>query len=311
MRQQQAEPQRSGGQMRQQRTEAELQHDRLKSQIQRQQAELDKHVQRQQWQAPSTEGNAGASKLDENQKQIFSYFTLIGGMEQQLVQALEGAQMRKRGSDDSKAGNLLITGEKGNGKTMLATDFVKAYQQATGKKGGKVGKISASVLNEKDKNELFRALSGGYLIIENAGDLSKETVEQLSWLMEQDTKGMMVILEDGLQGMSAVLSKNRNFAKKFTERIHVPVFTSDELVSFAKAYAREQNCEIDDMAVLALHESISNIQKPNEPTTLTEVKDIMDDAIYSASRGGLKKLFGAKKSTENGLVLIREKDFKD
>ena len=120
---------------------------------------------------------------------------------------------------------------------------------------------------------------------------------------------MLVVLEDNREGIEKAMGRDSGFAKKFTEQIRVPVFTNDELVAFAKAYAREQNCEIYDMGVLALYNSISNIQKVDEATTLTEVKDIMDEAIYRANRGGLKKLFGGKRNTENGLVLIKEKDF--
>lgn len=250
-------------------------------------------------------------KLNEEQKKIFTYFTCISGMEEQLCRALEGVRQQKKGSRTSQAGNLMILGGKGSGKTMLATDFVKAYQKLQGHTGGKVGKISAVTLNQKDAKALLKAVEGGYLIIEKAGDLSKESVERLSELMELDTKGVMVILEDDRTGMERAMRKSASFAEKFTEKIVVPIFTSDELVEFAKAYAKEQNCVIDDVGVLALYNSISNIQKLDEATTLTEVKDIMDGAISRASRGGLKKLFGGKRSTENGYVLIKEKDFED
>ena len=250
-------------------------------------------------------------ELDEEQKKIFTYFTLISGMEQQICQALEGSRQRKRNISTSIAGNLVITGGKRSGKTVLATDFVKAYQKLVRHTGGKVGKISAEALNQKNINTLVKAVEGGYLMIERAGGMSRDSVDKLSHLMEQDTKGMMVILEDERAGIEKVLARNPEFTKKFTERIHVPIFTSDELVEFAKAYAMEHDCEIEDMGILALYNSISNIQKLDEATTLTEVKEIMDDAISRASRGGLKKLFGGKRNTENGLVLIKEKDFRE
>lgn len=250
-------------------------------------------------------------ELNEEQKKIFTYFTCISGMEEQLCRALEGVRQKKKGSRTSQAGNLMILGGKGSGKTMLATNFVKAYQKLVGHTGGKVGKISAVTLNQKDAKALLKAVEGGYLIIEKAGDLSKESVEKLSELMELDTKGVMVLLEDDRTGMERAMRKSASFAEKFTEKIEVPIFTSDELVEFAKAYAREQNCVIDDMGILALYNSISNIQKLDEATTLTEVKDIMDGAISRAGRGGLKKLFGGKRSTENGHVLIKEKDFQE
>ena len=249
------------------------------------------------------------TKLTEEQRQIFTYFTMIGGMEQQLCKALQGVKDDKMGRTSSDLGNLAILGGRGSGKTVLATDFIKAYQQFTGQKGKKVGKISATVLNQKDIDKLFEAVGGGYLIIEQAGELSQETVELMADLMQEDTGGLMVILEDERKGIDKVMSRKEAFANMFTESIRIPVFTNDELVLFAKAYAREKNCEIEDMGILALYNSISNIQKVDEATTLSEVKEIMDDAIGHASRGGLKKLFGGKRTTEEGLVLIKEKDF--
>ena len=257
----------------------------------------------------SVEEEISQVKLNAEQKKIFTYFTLIGGMEQQLCQTLEGVKQRKRGRKTSASGNLIIMGSQGSGKTVLATDFIKAYQKMAGCTGGKVGKISASVLNRKDVSKLMEAVGGGYLIIERAGDLSRESVDRLSGLMEQDTNGLMVILEDDKAGIEKVLSRNKAFTGKFTEWLRIPVFTSDELVAFASAYAKEHNCQIDDMGILALYNSISNIQKLEEATTLTEVKEIMDRAIYRANRGGLKRLFGGKRTTEDGLTLIKEKDF--
>lgn len=244
------------------------------------------------------------TKLTEDQRQIFTYFTLIGGMEPQLCQALQGVKDDKKGKATSAVGNLVILGGHGSGKTMLATDFIKAYQQFAGQNGKKVGKISASVLNQKDIEKLFAAVGGGYLIVERAGDLSKESVEIMTQLMQKETGGLLVILEDERQGIDKVMARKEAFANMFTECIKIPVFTNDELVVFAKSYAREQDCEIEDMGILALYKSISNIQKLDEATTLGEVKDIMDEAIDHASRRKLRK-----KKTEEGLILIQEKDF--
>ena len=250
-------------------------------------------------------------KLSEEQKEIFSYFVPVTGMEQQLCQVLEGALHRKGKDSSSASGNILIMGGRGSGKTVLATDIIKAVQKSGGHPAGKVGKITGESLNQKDLSQLLKKIAGGYLIIEKAGEISPETATRLSLLMEQNTDGLLFILEDTRKGIEKVLSQDVNFAKKFTERIKIPVFTSDELVEFAKAYAEEQECEIDDMGILALYNRISNIQKLDEATTLTEVKEIVDMAISSAERGGLKKLFGGKKFSPEGYLYLREKDFEE
>ncbi|MCI8858931.1 MAG: hypothetical protein HFI71_05315 [Lachnospiraceae bacterium] len=250
-------------------------------------------------------------RLSEEQKEIFSYFVPVTGMEQQLCQVLEGALHRKGKDNSSSSGNILIMGGRGSGKTVLATDLIKVIKKSGRHPTGRVGKITGKSLNGKELNQLIKKIAGGYLIIEKAGEISQETAIRLSLLMEQNTDGLLVIMEDTRAGIEQVLSRDVNFAKKFTERVKIPVFTSDELVQFAKAYAKEQECEIDDMGILALYNRISNIQKLDEATTLTEVKDIMDEAIRSADRGGLKKLFGRKKFSPEGYLYLREKDFED
>lgn len=251
------------------------------------------------------------TKLNEEQKEIFSYFVPVTGMEQQLCQVLEGTLHRRGNTNTSASGNIVIMGGRGSGKTVLATDIIKAVQKSNGRAGGKIGKIAASSLNQKDLSQLLKKIAGGYLIIEKAGDLSQETVTKLSLLMEQDTQGLTIIMEDTRVGIEKVLGRDVNFTQKFTERIKIPVFTSDELVEFAKAYAIEQECEIDDMGILALYNCISNIQKLDEATTLTEVKEIVDEAIDHAERGGLKKLFGGKRYSPEGYLYLREKDFQN
>lgn len=250
-------------------------------------------------------------RLSEEQREIFSYFVPVTGMEQQLCQALEGALHRKGKDNSSASGNILIMGGRGSGKTVLATDFIKAIQKAEGNAQGKVGKITGESLNQKDLSQLLKKVAGGYLIIERAGEMSPETATRLALLMDRDTNGLLFILEDTRKGIEKALSLDVNFAKKFTEQIKIPVFTSDELVEFAKAYADEQECEIDDMGILALYNRISNIQKLDEATTLAEVKEIVDMAISSAERGGLKKLFGGKKFSPEGYLYLREKDFEE
>ncbi len=250
-------------------------------------------------------------KLTEEEREIFSYFVPVNGMEQQLCQVLEGALHRRGKNSTSATGYILIMGGRGSGKTVLATDLIKVLQKKDGPTPGKVGKITGDSLNQKDLSQLLKKVAGGYLIIEKAGELTQETVTRLSLLMEQNTEGLLFLLEDTRKGIEKALGMDLNFAKKFTERIKIPVFTSDELVEFAKAYADEQECEIDDMGILALYNRISNIQKLDEATTLSEVKEIVDLAISSAERGGLKKLFGGKKFSPEGYLYLREKDFEE
>lgn len=251
-------------------------------------------------------------ELTEGQKELFSYFLPVPGMEDQIRQVLLGAKTRIGNSVTSLAGNILIQGEEGSGKTVFATSLIKAIQKEIGNEDAKIGKISAESLNHKDFAALIPKIEGGYLIVDKAGQLTAETAAYMSQVMEQNTQGMVVILEDTRAGIRKVMNLDFGFTKKFTEKIDIPIFTIDELVDFGKSYAKEMECTIDEMGVLALYNRINNIQKLDRATTLAEVKDIVDEAIEKAEGSGIKKAFGSifsKKYNENDYLILHEKDF--
>ena len=252
------------------------------------------------------------SKLSKELREIFTYFVPITGMEEQLCQALTGASQHLTKGATAGTGNMIIQGGSGSGKTVLATSMIKALQKETGKPNGKIGKIEASVLNQKDVAALLKKVAGGCLIIEKAGDLSRETALKLSLLLEQDTSGVLVIIEDTKHGIQKALSRDDGFAAKFSEKINIPIFTSDELVSFAKSYANELGYTIDEMGVLALYNSISNIEHADRETTLTEVKEIVDKAVAHSEKGGLKKAFSiitSRRYDEDDYIILRGERF--
>ena len=145
-----------------------------------------------------------------------------------------------------------------------------------------------------------------------SNQLKKETAMRISQVLEGNTGGLIVVLEDTKAGIKEALNLDYGFAKKFTEKVTIPIFTIDELVEFGKSYAREMECSISEMGVLALYNRISKIQKFDKATTLTEVKDIVDEAIESAESGNAKKGFGklfSKKYNDNDYLILREEDF--
>lgn len=251
-------------------------------------------------------------ELTDEQKAIFSYFMPVKGMEDQLCKALTVASSHLKNKETASRGNLVIKGGQGSGKTTLATSMIKVLQQETGVLDGKIGKIHAEALNQKNVGGLLDKVAGGCLIIEQAGDMEKKTVSELSNLLDADESGLFVILEDTSKGIKRLFAQNETFAQKFSEQISVPIFTNDELVTFARSYSRELGYKIDDMAVLALYNRISNIQRLDQATTLTEVKDIVDEAIHREAHGGLKKaisILTASRYTDDDRIVLTEKDF--
>ncbi len=191
---------------------------------------------------------------------------------------------------------------------------MKALKKISQRKDITLGKIDAEKLNQKDLTKLLEQVRGGCLVIEQAGEMTRETAIKLSLLLENDDTGILVILEDTRLGLEDALKKDEAFARKFTHRIIIPVFTSDELVEFGKTYAHERDYEIDNMGVLALYNRISNIQKLDTPTTLIEIKDIVDQAIQKAEKKSWKKalsILTSRRYNEDDYIMLREKDFEE
>ena len=253
-------------------------------------------------------------ELTSEQKAIFSYFIPVKGMEDQICKAYNAVLDHFNRKENASTGNLIIQGEQGCGKTMLATSFIKVLQKDGEQLTGKMGKIDAAALNKKDVQQVVRKITGGCLIIERAGDIDRSIAAKLSFLMEHDITGTLYILEDTSKGIKKALSMDEGFASKFTEKISVPIFTNDELVLFAKSYSAELGYKIDEMAILALHNRISNIERIDQATTLTEVKDIIDEAIDREAHSGLKKaisILTAKRYTDDDRIVLKEDHFRE
>ena len=253
-------------------------------------------------------------ELTSEQKAIFSYFIPVKGMEDQICKAYNAVLDHFNRKENASTGNLIIQGEQGCGKTMLATSFIKVLQKDGEQLTGKMGKIDAAALNKKDVQQVVRKITGGCLIIERAGDIDRNIAAKLSFLMEHDITGTLYILEDTSKGIKKALSMDEGFASKFTEKISVPIFTNDELVLFAKSYSAELGYKIDEMAILALHNRISNIERIDQATTLTEVKDIIDEAIDREAHSGLKKaisILTARRYTDDDRIVLKEDHFRE
>lgn len=250
--------------------------------------------------------------LTEEQKKLFSYFVPVRGMSEQLVDVLEQDRNCTNRKGTSNTGNLLIVGNKGNGKTVLAVDVVKAIQKQRKIRQGRVAIITGEALNKKKISDIIAKLYGGALIIEKAGKLSERTVAKLNKAMEKDTGEMLIVLEEQRKPLDRILSSNREFRKKFTSRLEVPIFVNDELVTFGQTYAQENGYRIDEMGILALYSRIDAMQREDHAVTVAEVKDIMDEAMAHSQKVSAKKLVKrvlGKNTDDADRIILTEKDF--
>ena len=251
--------------------------------------------------------------LTLSQQQMFSYFSTIQGLQEQIASALNESLIKVQKDKTSRSGNLVITGDPGSGRTTLGIRFAKALCQGRGSSAARVAKIYAEDFNKKDIPSTVAKIAGGTLIIEEAGDLAEESIAQLSKAMEFRTDGLLVILEDEKSYLKELFDKNPTFAEKFTSEISIPIMTNDELVTFGKIYAYDEDYRIDDSATVALYNRISEMQTPEHPVCIADVRDIVDDAIQRSERTGIRKLgriLSHKRYDEDDRVILYEKDFK-
>ena len=250
--------------------------------------------------------------LTEEQKKLFSYFVPVRGMSEQLVDVLEQDKQCTNRQGTSKTGNLLIIGRKGSGKTVLAVDVVKAIQKQRKLKQGKVAIITGDSLNKKKIKEIVSKLYGGALIIEKAGRMNEKTVQRLNKAMERDTGELLIVLEEQRKPLDCLLSSNKEFRRKFTSRLEVPIFINDELVTFGQTYAKENGFKIDEVGILALYSRIDMLQREDHVVTVAEVKEIMDEAIEHVQKTNVKKIVKrvlGKGRDDADRVILSEKDF--
>ena len=246
-------------------------------------------------------------KMTSEEEKLFTYFAKVPGLREQIVDALYDAQICAS-DKTSRTGNIIVMGGRETGKTRLISGLIPAICKQLNLEASKVAYVFADQINGKNIADIVRKMSGGFLVIENANQLTKETVNQLNKAMEFRTDGLIVIIEDEKIGMRKLIARFPKFTSKFTSMINIPVFTNDELVNFAKIYTRENGYTIDQMAMLSLYNLISTSQKEDQPMNIGAVKDIIDSAI-AKSRGGLRKLISKKKVNQDGYLVLYEKDF--
>ena len=248
--------------------------------------------------------------LTDEEKQLFTYFVKVPGMKEQLIDTLCDVQMAAA-DRTSKTGNIIVMGGRECGKTRLISGLIPAICKELNLEASKVAYVFADQINGKNIYKIFSKLAGGFLVIENANQLTPETVEMLDKAMEANTDGLTVIVEDEKIGMRKFMARFPKLAQKFTSMINIPVFTNDELVNFARVYTKENGYAIDQMGMLALYNLIGINQKEDQPMNVGAVKDLIDAAIVK-SQGGIRKFqrnISKKRTDKDGYIVLYEKDF--
>ena len=244
--------------------------------------------------------------MTPEEKQLFGPYIHHKKSRRQIINAIDNLSM------DAFSGNAIVTGEEGAGTVNLAKGLIKAMQASDSNFSGKVAKITANTLNKKSASAILDKLANGALIIQRAADMEPETVSELLKVLQQENKGLVLVMEDTKEDMNRFLDKNPSLKQSFNVRVDIEALDDDSLVAYAKQYALEKEYAIDNLGILALHTRISERQTLDHDVTVSEVKDIVDDAIYYAEKRSVAHFVDVivnKRYDENDMVILREKDF--
>ena len=244
--------------------------------------------------------------MTPEEKELFGPYIHHKKSRRQIINAIDNLSM------DAYSGNAIVTGEEGAGTVNLAKGLIRAVQASDSNFSGKVAKITANTLNKKSVKAIFEKLANGALIVQRAADLTQETVGELIKVLQQENKGIIVVMEDTKEDINRFLDKNPSLKQSFNVRVDIEALDDDSLVAYAKQYALEREFAIDNLGILALHTRISERQTLDHEVTVSEVKDIIDDAIYYAEKHSVAHLMDVivnKRYDENDMIILREKDF--
>ena len=244
--------------------------------------------------------------MSDSEKEQFAPFIHHKRTRRQIVTVLDNISMA------SYTGNVIVTGEESAETTALAKLFVKEVQLSDSNFSGKVAKISGATMNKKDIGATLGKLSGGALIIEGACAMKKAAVDQLLKELNQEEKGIIVLLEDKKEKINAYLVKYPALAEVFNLRVDVEALDDQTLVRYAQKYALDQEYSIDELGILALHTRIADMQTSDHEVTLAEIEELIDEAIYYADKKTPKHFFDillGKRYDEEDMIILREKDF--
>ena len=252
-------------------------------------------------------GKEQGRRLTAEEKELFGSYLQNKHTREQILNAIDKISLA------AYTGNIILTGEEGMDTLTLAKKLMKEVQQPDSNFSGKIAKISSESLNKKGIAPVFDRIVNGALIIQKANKLSDDSVKDMQKVMNQEHKGMIVILEDTRGGAHKLLKKHPELKELFNIEIHVEALDNDSLVSYGRKYAEEQEYGMDEMGVLALHTCIAERQTIDHIVTIEEVKDIIDDAIQHANRKTLGHFFDiivAKRYDEEDRIILRENDFR-
>lgn len=252
-------------------------------------------------------GKEQGRRLTAEEKELFGSYLQNKHTREQILNAIDKISLA------AYTGNIILTGEEGMDTLTLAKKLMREVQQTDSNFSGKIAKISSESLNKKGIAPVFDRIVNGALIIQKASKLSDDSVKDMQKVMNQEHKGMIVILEDTRGGAHKLLKKHPELKELFNIEIHVEALDNDSLVSYGRKYAEEQEYGMDEMGVLALHTCIAERQTIDHIVTIEEVKDIIDDAIQHANRKTLGHFFDiivAKRYDEEDRIILRENDFR-
>ena len=209
-------------------------------------------------------------------------------------------------------GNVVITGDEGAGTLSLARELVRRYRQINPNFVGQIAKSEGRYVTRENMLRVIPRMPFGALIIERASFMSEEGAAALTEMITAPERSILIIMIDRKGVMDAFLNDHPKLREMFPARVDIAALSVDTLLGYAREYAGKQQCEIDEYGINALQSRILSTQTVEHNVTLEDIRDIVDEAIYYASRKTISSLvdsFSRRKGGAQNRTVLRDKDF--
>ena len=232
-------------------------------------------------------------------------FGRIERIRKQVIKSLELA------INDREKAYFVITGEARTGKTTLALSFIRLLYQLDIVKYDRTATIDAVQLNQVSIEDYGEELKNCNLIIENAGGMTKESIEGLLRFSKGCKGKTCVILEDTVRDINKFLRAREELNGLFNNRIHLGKYNAEDLLGFAYDYIKKEDYGIDKMAAQVLSDKIDEIVREygNDQRLIRTLKLVEVVVARAEKRAGeliLNMAAEGKIRQGNYLVIILE-----
>ena len=223
-------------------------------------------------QAQSTASNSGYM-LPVGAEQFLGKYLSVNAINDQIVNTIQYI-----GAHPEEPRNIVILGQYGFGTTTIAEDFARSFYAMGICKTKTIAKIKGGALNRANIGDAINKLQGGCLVIENAGIISNEKLEEIYQIVSNPNNDVIVIMTGQIETLSRIFKENVSISNQFKHLVQVHRITDMDVFEIAKNHATQLGYPCEPGAENHLRRRMQEVESGN----LDRVLKIVDNAVSKA-----------------------------